>query len=141
HRILEGLAERLPRVLDDLQGVASDECADAGADDDDEFVGLPQHGDIAALGHEGADDTTENDDQSNNDIHAAPPQPTLNYCCRNTFPALREPVRRPADQVFAAKASHKRMKADCASCQWARACRRLARSIDAKSRSMTGRRR
>jgi hypothetical protein len=50
---------------------------------------------MAALRHEAADDTAENDDQTDNDIHASPPELTLLFIVRNTVSALREPVPEP----------------------------------------------
>jgi hypothetical protein len=47
---------------------------------------------MAALRHEAADDAAENDDQSDDDIHASPPELTLIFVVRNTVSALREPV-------------------------------------------------
>ncbi|MNZ54207.1 hypothetical protein D3C78_721050 [compost metagenome] len=68
-RMLEGLAERLARILHDLHGVCHDEAAEAGAANDHQFERLNQHVQMTAHRHIAADDAAEGDYKSNYNIH------------------------------------------------------------------------
>ena len=68
-RMLEGLAERLARILHDFHGVRHDEAAETGAADDHQFERLNQHVQMTAHRHVAADDAAEGDYKSNYNIH------------------------------------------------------------------------
>ncbi|MNL56643.1 hypothetical protein D3C87_1801500 [compost metagenome] len=70
--MLEGFHQRLARVLHDLHRVAHDEGADSGAADDHQFVGLDQNVDVAAHGHEAAENAADRDYKSYDNIHLKP---------------------------------------------------------------------
>ncbi len=65
----EGLAERLPGILDDLHRVRHDEPADAGAADDHKLERLVQDLHMAAHGDVTADDAAECQEKADDDVH------------------------------------------------------------------------
>ncbi len=62
--------QRLDRRDQRLAGVADDESADGGADDDEKLERLPKDAQMAAAGDVTADDAGENDDQAAKEKHS-----------------------------------------------------------------------
>ncbi len=69
----QGLDDADAAVLDRLHRVGDDERAERRAADDDVLPRLPDHADVAAHGHEAAEQAAERDDETDEDRHVMAP--------------------------------------------------------------------